>query len=182
MICTVYWRKGGFILVPDCIRASQAVERQYGPLRHCGRLDTERLPSDFRVGIESDIERELFASLSPELAMQLGYEAVGELPLPDGFAWREGDWWKSDGNLALLHGTDPPVVVADIVRGPHGGWVCTTNSHRPWAFRGGRVCATRGAAVQYLTMWADDHAAALRAGDEPRGAASGLRPLPPVAR
>jgi hypothetical protein len=166
MICSVYWRNGGFILVPDCIRASHAVEQSYGPLRYCGRLDTERLRDELGASIESDLDAQLFAALSPELATRLGYEAIEDLPLPQGFSWQEGDWWTRDGDLSLLRDGDPPTLTASIVRAPHGGWLCTTNRHRPWAFQGTWVCGTRAAAVQYVAMWAADHARALRTGTE----------------
>lgn len=164
MICTVYWRKGGFILVPDCMRASRTVEQQYGPLRHCGSIDTANLPAGLREGIERDIDAELFSRLTPELATRLGYQAIEDLPLPAGFAWQEDDWWDADCEISLLcveH--EDPVVVATVAPRRQGGWVATTNRHRPWAFQGAWVCATRAAALQYVAVWAHDHADALRA-------------------
>ena len=165
MLCTVYWRKGGFLLVPDCMKASRAAERLYGPLQLCGRIDTDGLPAELGGAIEREIESELFIALSPELAMRLGYQATDALPLPPGFAWRESDWWARDGEVALLYGETAPVVVAKIGPGDgQGGWIAVTNVHRPWEFQGTRVSPTRPAAMQYVALWADQNAAAVRSG------------------
>lgn len=163
MLCTVYWRKGGFLLVPDCMKASRAAEQLYGPLQPCGRIDTDNLCPELGEAIEREIESELFMALSPELAMRLGYQATDELPLPAGFTWRESDWWVRDGEVSLLYGENPPVVVAMIGPGDrHGGWIAVTNFHRPWEFQGIRVVPTRPGAMQYVAMWADQNGAAVR--------------------
>lgn len=163
MICTVYWRKGGFILVPDCMKASRAAEQLYGPLRHCGSVDTAKLPAAVSSSLEQKIEQELFAPLSPALAMQLGYEATQNLPLPAGFFWQEGDWWKTGGELSLQYGLEPAVVVATIAPiKAQAGWMCITNRHRPWAFQGISVCPTRAAALQFVAIWADANAQSVR--------------------
>lgn len=164
MICTVYWRRGGFILVPDCMKASRAAEALYGPLRHCGSIDTAKLPAALGGSVEQDIEQELFAPLSPGLAMQLGYQPTRELPLPEGFFWQEGDWWNTGGERALLFGQAPALTVGTIapIRA-QAGWLCITNRHRPWAYQGVNVCPTRAAALQLLAIWADTNADMVRA-------------------
>ena len=163
MLCTVYWRKGGFLLVPDCMKASRDAEQLYGPLQLCGWVNTDSLCPELGQAIEREVESELFMALSPELAVRLGYQATDALPLPAGFTWREGDWWEGEGEVSLLYGENPPVVVAMIgPGGKQGGWITVTSLHRPWEFQGTRVSATRPGAMQYLAMWAEQNRAAVR--------------------
>ncbi|GAB3105485.1 hypothetical protein [Lysobacter terrae] len=163
MNCIVYWGSEGFVLVPDCMVASLEAERRYGPLLRCGSLETEGLEPDLAQLIDKEVDLHSFAPLSAGQAMRLGYAPGRSLPLPDGFSWENPDEWDHGGALTLLYGQDPPVPVAIVEpASKRGGWKAITNCHKGWEFRGARVGASRAAALQFVTIWANSHAQSVR--------------------
>jgi hypothetical protein len=160
MDCTVYQSHDRLVLVPDCMRASVLVETLFGRLTACGVIDTDSLDAPLCKQFDAALDTELFATSSPDLLLRTGYRPTGSLPPPEGFRWRDGDWWvDEDAALVFEHAHD--CVVADVQRGPKGGWKARTNNHRSWEFRGEVVCLSRAAAMQYLVMWAQQHVSIL---------------------
>ena len=160
MDCTVYQSHDRLVLVPDCMRASVLVETLFGRLMACGVVDTDTLGVPLARRFDAELDAELFATSSPDLILRASYRPTGTIAPPEGFRWRDGDWW-SDEDASLMFEHAHGCVVAKVQRGPKGGWKACTNSHRSWQFRGEVVCLSRAAAIQYLSMWAQQHVAAL---------------------
>jgi hypothetical protein len=154
MRCSVYTGRGELVLVPDCMQASREAERGYGPLRHCGTFETTGLPDDLAERIDDAFEDRLFVVLQPDLALRLGYDPGGGVPLPDGFEWVIGDFWEPRAGATLVYAGRDQLPVAEATPDDHDrGWYAVTRLYRPWPFRGTRVAATRGAALQFLALW-----------------------------
>ena len=65
MRCQVYCEaKGQLLLVPDSREARSEVERSFGPLKHCGSIDTQDLPAQLVPKIESELSAHCYAVLS----------------------------------------------------------------------------------------------------------------------
>ncbi|MFC5571143.1 hypothetical protein ACFPN1_13840 [Lysobacter yangpyeongensis] len=163
MICTIYRHEKGFILVPDCIKASREAGLRFGPLRSCGTVDTGELAKALAASIEEEVTRCLYAPLSPELALRLGYQLESVPALPSGFAWQEGDGWNTGGERALVYGPEQ-IVVATVKPLPDVGWLATANCHRPAALHISQSHPTRAAAIDFVAAWAGEHADTVRAG------------------
>ena len=161
MRCIVYRGRQGLLLVPDCMRASVEAEREYGPLLHCGEIETERLDPTLVQRIDEALDQGAYALGDVSLALRQAYRADADLPLPEGFAWRLSDFWGERAQAWVVHEPTGQIVGEVHADGSHYSWRVVTNAHRPWLFRGSHVGNTQAVAMQYLAMWVAEHAADL---------------------
>ena len=160
MDCTVYQTRDRLVLVPDCMRASVQVESLFGPMTACGTIDTEALETELSKHYDEALGTELYVTSSPDLVLRTAYRPTGTIDPPEGFRWKDGDWWLGqDTTLVRDHASGS--AVANVQHAPNGGWKAYTNVHRDAVFRGEVVCISRAAAIQYLTLWARLHVTAL---------------------
>ena len=160
MDCTVYQTRDRLVLVPDCMRASVLVESLFGPMTACGTIDTDSLDIALSKQYDEALGADLYVTSSPDLVLRSSYRPTGTIDPPEGFRWKDGDWW-SEQETTLMRDAASGSVVAKVLHAPNGGWKAYTNVHRDAVFRGEAVCISRAAAIQYLTLWARLHVAAL---------------------
>ena len=163
MNCTVYRvANGKLVLVPDCMRASMAVEAELGALVRCGSIETDLLDRMLAAKIESALDEDLYAVCPPDLALRFGYRPDSMVELPEDFHWEGGDWWKDGDSVTLVCCGQSMVRIASVTPYANGGWKATTNDHKEFWFRGEMVTTSRAAAMQFVALWARSHLAQLR--------------------
>ena len=163
MNCTVYRvANGKLVLVPDCMRASMAVEAELGALVRCGSIETDLLDRALAERIEADLDGNFYCVCPPDLALRFGYRPDSMVELPDDFRWEGGDWWTDGDKMTLVCSGHRTVPIARVVAYPNGGWKATTNEHKDFWFRGEMVTGSRAAAMQFVALWARAHVATLR--------------------
>lgn len=158
MRCIVYRGRHGLLLVPDCMRASVEAEREYGPLLRCGEIETDRLDPTLVRDIDDALEYGVYALGEASLALRHGYQALADLPLPEGFSWHLSDFWEEHPEAWIVHDASAQVVGEVHADRPQYTWRVMTNTHRPWLFRGSYVANAQAVAMQYLAMWVSEHA------------------------